>query len=145
MTTLCLSPTLFLSLSFFLSFFSLSPSLRPTSVLSLSLSLSLSISHNALHIFYLYLFISISLSYSPTLSLLLLLSLSLFHTFSHPFPFSLCLPGDSVVARALLEVDTEDSKNNIKELSFPAVKDPAVTRERKAKYGEGRGGTSVSI
>ena len=59
----------------------------------------------------------------------------------HPTYSILLLSGDSVVARALLEVDTEDSKNRMKEITYPAVKDPAVTRERKAKYGEGRGGT----
>ena len=130
---------------FFLSFINSIKLHQFSIILSLSLLFSLSLSLSISINLSLYLSLSLSsLSSSLSLSPSIYIYLSLSHILTSS-PFSLCLPGDSVVARALLEVDTEDSKNNIKELSFPAVKDPAVTRERKAKYGEGRGGTSVSI
>ena len=43
--------------------------------------------------------------------------------------------GDAAVARALHSADLLEQR--IKAQSLPPVKEPAVTRERKAKYGDG--------
>ena len=43
--------------------------------------------------------------------------------------------GDAAVARALYSADLLEQKTKI--LPYPPVKDPAVTRERKAKYDDG--------
>ena len=45
------------------------------------------------------------------------------------------MEGDAAVARALYSADLLEQRT--KSLPFPPVKDPAVTRERKAKYGDG--------
>ena len=49
--------------------------------------------------------------------------------------------GDDVIAKTLHEMDMQEHRNRA--LPFPLIKDPAVTRERKAKYGDGRYGESV--
>jgi hypothetical protein len=43
--------------------------------------------------------------------------------------------GDAAVARALYSADLLEQKTKI--LPYPPIKDPAVTRERKAKYADG--------
>jgi hypothetical protein len=35
-------------------------------------------------------------------------------------------------------------EQRVRALPFPLIKDPAVTRERKAKYGDGRYGETLS-
>ena len=72
------------------------------------------------------------------------------HLTTFPHPFTACIggvavdvlhklldpaEGDAAVARALYSADLLEQKTKI--LPYPPIKDPAVTRERKAKYADG--------
>jgi hypothetical protein len=46
--------------------------------------------------------------------------------------------GDDAIARTLHDIDLQEQR--ARALPFPPIKDPAVTRERKAKFGDGRYG-----